>query len=142
MIGRSAGFILAAACAIGAAACGGGESAANRPKRTVVPRGGEPEGDYVFVPKTSVGALCAVAGESGEGPIQVRKPGAPPRNEIEQKEDLATKLVRDMLGELVATKGLRAESVPPVWMARQAMQIAVQEVSQHTSSAQWPLVHS
>jgi hypothetical protein len=94
-------------------------STASHQKRVAVPRGGEPEGDYIFVPKDGVGTLCAVAGEGGDGPIQVRKPGAPPKDENERLQDLATEMVRKMLGELVASKGLRPESVPPVWIDEQ-----------------------
>src|SRR5262245_1037826 len=108
---------LALACLLGTVACEGSSTGgANHPKRTAVLRDGEQEGDYVFMPKTNVGTLCAVAGEAGEGPIQVRKPGTPPHNENERLQDVATEMVHKMLGELVASKGMRAESVPPVWI--------------------------
>jgi len=85
-------------------------------RRKVVPRTGETDGSYMHVPKGAFKALCAVNGEAGTGPVTVRKPGVAAQDAKEKSEDKATEIVRKMLGEFVASKGMREESVPLVWI--------------------------
>lgn len=102
-----------AALALSVAGC---DETSDAGRRKVVPHEGESQGSYLHVPKGAFKALCAVNGEAGTGPVTVRKPGAPPKDDAEKSEDKATAMVRQMLGDFVASKGMREESVPLVWI--------------------------
>jgi len=86
------------------------------PRRKIVMHEGESKGNYMHVPAGALQGLCAVTGKEGEGPVTVRKPGVAARSNKEKLEDQATERVRNILGEMVASKGLRTESVPLVWI--------------------------
>ena len=74
-----------------------------------------PDGRYLVISRDAFAFNCLTAGTTLAGPLRIRKTSAAATTDAEKKSEETSRLVRQLVGEIMATKGMRPESAPPVW---------------------------